>query len=319
MSQQSIFNPKYVISELRENAPDEEWWRDRVQQRINSPIQGEIKPREDALHILEEQWSTLIILDACRADLFESTNEAGAIGKPDITQSVGSSTPEWLQRTFGSSHGDIVYVSGNPMVTRHKSSSFHSLIEAWKGGYDPEESVVRPEAVTEAALDAREQFPNKRLIVHYMQPHYPFVGHSELNYADYEFEDVGLDSAKESQGSVGSVWTALERGMVDKESVWEGYKDNLRVVIPEVKKLISKIDDDLIITSDHGNSLGERSWPIPLRTYGHPDNLRLSSLIDVPLIQIDGVSRNIKDDGTNPVNHDSEKLRDRLADLGYLQ
>jgi len=319
MRPQSIYNPRYVMSELRENASNFDWWRDRIQQRINSPIQGKVKQRKRALHLLEEQWDTLIILDACRADLFESISETATIGECDTVQSVASSTPEWLQRTFGSSHGDIVYVTGNQMVTRHRPDSFHSLIETWKEGYDSEESVVRPETVTKAALDARERFPDKRLIVHYMQPHYPFIGHPELNYADYEFEDVGLESANDSKESIGSVWEALDRGIVDRESVWEGYKENLRVVIPEVQKLVSNINDELIVTSDHGNSLGKRSWPVPLRTYGHPNNLRLSSLIDVPIVRVDGEPREVQDDGTNPVERESAELRDQLADLGYLE
>lgn len=318
MRDESILSPSYVLSELYTNGGSADWWRDRIQQRINSPCQAQVRKREHAVQLLDEPWSTLIVLDACRVDLFRDVEEAKSFGELETVRSVASSTPEWLKRTFGSSHGDTVYVAGNPMVTRHKSGSFHDLLEPWRHGYDPEESVIKPEAVTDAALDAHQRFPDKRLIVHYMQPHYPFIGHPELNYANYDFDDVGLDSTDRSQGSVSSVWEALRRGMVDKKSVWEGYRDNLRAVIPEVQKLVSNIDDQTIITSDHGNVLGERSWPVPLPTYGHPDNLRLSPLIDVPLVRIDGEIRSATDDGTNSVEQESTNLHDRLADLGYV-
>jgi hypothetical protein len=41
--------------------------------------------------------------------------------------------------------------------------------------WDDETGTVRAETRTNAALEAAERFPHKRLVVHYMQPHYPFV------------------------------------------------------------------------------------------------------------------------------------------------
>jgi hypothetical protein len=54
------------------------------------------------------------------------------------------------------------------MVSNVVPGAFHSLVEAWRDGWDPTTGIIRPDAVTAAALEARETFPEKRIIVHYM-------------------------------------------------------------------------------------------------------------------------------------------------------
>jgi hypothetical protein len=152
-----------------------------------------------------------------------------------------------------------------------------------------------------------------------MQPHYPFLDRAKLNYADYQFEDLGMNRRNRDSMEFGNVWKALKAGAVDKDDVWEGYKHNLEIVLTEVDKVADYVDERVVITSDHGNALGERSWPVPLSAYGHPKNQRLSSLIRVPWAVINGPERTvIEGETTSSGETTDEEVQDRLRNLGYV-
>jgi hypothetical protein len=320
MRDEFTFSPSYIFSEIKNNGSDWEWWRGRIQQRINAPVQHKVRPRSDAINVLDEDWDTLVVIDACRADLFEDVASSARFDAYDAVRSNASSTPEWLQQTFGDSHGDIVYVAGNPMTTRHRPDAFHELIEAWRDGYDPDTSVIDPETVTEAGLTAREEFPQKRLIVHYMQPHYPFIDRPDLNYANFDFDSAEFKKGGRSEHeAIHHVWDALRASLVDADAVWEGYRHTLEVVMEEVDELIDSIDDRIVLTSDHGNMLGGRAWPVPLRTYGHPNNQRLTPLIRVPWGIVTGERREITTDAVSSASRaDTAELNEQLKHLGYV-
>lgn len=310
----------YAVTELADHYNDRRWWRDRVHQRVNGPVQREIRPRADGIDVLGAEWDTLVVLDACRADLFDDVVGDFNLGFDErmTVTSRASATPEWLAHTFGASHGDIVYVAGNPMVTRHRPNAFHQLVEVWRDAYDEETSIVDPGAVTKAALDAREANPHKRLVIHYMQPHYPFVDRPDLNYAEYHFEDIGLGSARDGR-SANDIWDALRQGLVASDVVWEGYAHTLSVALAEVEQLLDTFDDRVVVTSDHGNALGERTWPVPIRAFGHPQNQRLDPLIHVPWAVRYGKRRRVTDDGVSSASEAAgEEVRSRLSNLGYV-
>lgn len=310
---------EHAVSEIRTNWRRKDWWQGRIEQRLNSPVQSRIKPPSSELSILNREWSTLVVVDACREDLFKEIKYPISFDEIQSATSIASATPEWLKRTFGNSHGEIVYVAGNPMVSRHCPGKFHDLIEIWQDAYDPNTAIIDPQQVTEAAIEAHRKYNNKRIIVHYMQPHYPFIDRPELNYADYKFEDLGMERRKNQLTEFGNVWNALKAGAVKRDDVWEGYKHNLQVVLAEVSRVASHVDERMVVTSDHGNALGERSWPVPLRTFGHPENQRLSSLVRVPWAVLDGPKRSIVEEETTSsgVTTD-EEVQDRLRNLGYV-
>jgi hypothetical protein len=321
------FDLQYAITELKENYDSREWWRSRLEQRVNAPIQQQFRPRSNAINVLREDWDTLVVLDACRADLFERVISESSLdlGFSDRTSvySNASKTPEWLHQTFDESHGDIVYVAGNPQVTRHRPNAFHKLFETWRDAYDPDTCTISPETITDTAIKARSDFPDKRLIVHYMQPHYPFIDRPSLNYADYgyDFSDLGMETNRNNNhDDITKVWDALAAGLVTEEDVWEGYSHNLEVVLSEVETVLDAIDDRIIVTSDHGNMFGGHQWPVPLRTYGHPPNLRLMGLVRVPWVVVDGDRRTITDDGVHSSSSaTNEEIRAQLTDLGYAE
>jgi hypothetical protein len=316
----------YAARELAANADDPEWWHARLAYRINGPIQRRVADAfRPGIDVLDTDWDVLIVLDGCRVDLFEEVVGVGAdrSGPYDEYQRVrsrASQTGEWLRTTFPATYGDTVYLAGNPMVSMVKPDVFHHLTESWHDGVDPDLNTIAAPQITDDALNAREQHPQKRLVVHYMQPHYPFVGFPDLHFSAFEvFHEVGVELAGDDRAH--SVWDALGKGLVEREEVWRGYQANLRYVLEEVERLVDAFADErVVVTSDHGNLLGERLWPVPVREYGHPPGFRMSGLVDVPWAVLGGEDRPEITTGTvqSVSAADQEHIDKQLAALGYV-
>lgn len=227
---------------------------------------------ENTGSIFEEEWDNLIILDACRHDLFEEVN-----GETPSRISKGSSTKDFIRENFSSGdYSDIVYITANPhlhkpmfkeLTGRDPDDIFHSIFRVYEDKWDEEEGTVLPESVVKDALTADKLFPDKRKIIHFMQPHNPFIG--------YEIDSrnsFGVLEEKEKD----DVWTLAEKNSLTKKEVWKAYKDNLSEVMGSVKTLSNKLSGKTVVTSDHGNLVGEKGL------YGHPDGSDAKPLKIVP-------------------------------------
>lgn len=106
------------------------------------------------------------------------------------------------------------------------------------------------------------------------------------------------------------------------EAVTDAYKTNLELVLPYVKQLVAKLDGLTVVTSDHGNLLGERLSPIPVRGYGHPWYIRHDALVKVPWLTVESETRRTIKPG-EPIGRFGESesnnvVKDRLRSLGYM-
>lgn len=307
---------RYVYRELAANYDDSWWWRKRIAARILKPIHARYPGYDDGVYVMQEDWDTLIVLDACRADLFEQVVGEEQFDEYQRMTSLGSATAEWTKRNFADGEfGDTVYVASNPHTSKFAGDSFHELVEVWRDAFDEEERTVMPDAITEAAIDSHERHPDKRLVVHYMQPHRPFVEADDLQFEGWHpkwhYNPKEMDSIRHP-------FHALEAGLVDRESVWEAYADNLSLVIDDALSVADHVDGRTVLTSDHGNMLGERPFPVPVRMYAHPRGIRAPELVEVPWAVLDGKRREVVDEGANAAApSDQEELGDRLAALGY--
>ena len=270
--------------------------------------------------VFDKDWDTLVVLDACRYDMFESTSRLDGTLSSRISKA--SSTVEWLQANVdGRDLSDTVYVTANPQIERNRDSwdiNLHETINVWLDeGWDDETGTVRAETMTKAALDAVDRFPHKRLIVHYMQPHYPFV------QAKTDFDKDHLRQMDDdSDGPTGeNVWNQKFMGDVDisRDDLWSIYVRNLEYALEHVAELLEAISGKTVVTSDHGNYVGERASPIPIRQYGHPRGLYDDPMVRVPwLVYEDGSRRDIRTgDADSTDNIDSSIVAERLEDLGY--
>ena len=118
------------------------------------------------LDVTQKDWDNLILLDACRYDFFKTCIEEVDIeGDLQPVISAGSQSWEFMNNTFeNETFHDTVYVTANPHVDLLSNETFfktYPLLEEWN---DDAETVL-PEDVANAAYDAHNENPNKKLIV----------------------------------------------------------------------------------------------------------------------------------------------------------
>lgn len=287
----------------------------RLSQLIYSPPQPPVA-------IMAEDWDNLILLDGCRYDLYETVHTFD--GEPDYRISPASATPEFLKANFAeSAHHDTVYVTANPMYRRLPlGEAFHAVIDVWDDHWTDGLNTVRPSKMVEVTTRAHEQYPDKRLLVHFMQPHYPFIG----DLADELGDHAGIELAyRQVTGGPAArdaptVWERLERGEVSRELVWAAYRENLELTLPHVESLLDRLLGKTVVTSDHGNLLGERPFPFAARLYGHPNGVHCDELCKVPWQEFEGLGRKevISEPPAERQAEETPQVTERLADLGYV-
>lgn len=304
-----------MIGKLKElkKISDPTWRRRRIQTRINRPIQRKLF--EPTRLAPESDWDTLVILDACPADLFESVVGTTQWDTYETARSGAGNTYQWLKEHWKDDYADTVYVSGNPMVSRHVPGQFHDLIEPWRDAITDGDSTPSAEPVTKTALDVHREYPHKRVVVHYMQPHYPFIRDTDLQFTNFEATD---EWQVEGDPRASDVWEALRKGIVSEPRVRDGYRRNLEYVIEEVETLLSGIDGKVVVGSDHGNLFGTYTFPIPIKEYGHSCGLPQPSLSTVPWATREGDRREIiAEDIRSESGAQSREIESHLEALGY--
>ena len=269
------------------------------------------------IDIFDKDWDNMIILDACRYDMFKRQHDLP--GQLESKISRGASTPEFLYANFhGNNLLDTVYVTSNPHLYRSRESydiNLHAVHNIWQeDGWDEEYGTVLPQTTTEHGKDAAEKYPNKRLIIHFMQPHYPFLTDSN------EFYDLS-QAISDTQSP--DFWQELMRKNIDipSEDIWRAYRENLGYVLKSVHELLEILNGKTVVTSDHGNMIGERARPFPIKEWGHPPGIYTDELVTVPWLVIECGERReitVEEPKSNSENIDEKTVEDRLEDLGYV-
>jgi len=230
-------------------------------------------------------WDNLIVLDACRFDVFHKFNDIP--GRLSKIISAGTHTSDWVTKNFsGRDMKDVVYTSASPFGSYyylHKaigSIPFYKIVEVWKDGWSEELNTVHPSAVNEASLDSLVYYPQKRHLIHYLQPHHPFIGNAKI-------AGKGLSAARDRilgqklTRTNPHVWDMLRENIVSTDQVWRAYIANLRLVLNYVKRLLPNLAGKTCITSDHGNSFGRFNL-----FYGHTSEIYLPELLEVPWLEV---------------------------------
>jgi hypothetical protein len=310
-------NVRYALRRIAEKWDDPSWRRYQILDQFVSRIHPLIY-RDGGIFVVEEDWDSLIVLDACRADLFEEVADVDGFDEYRRVTSNASNTTPWTRKNFaGQAFGDIVYVTSNPVTSKVAPDAFHELREVWVDHYDPDTYSILPEPVVEETLAANEDHGDKRLVAHFMQPHMPFVTRPDLIFrTHWRPGDVDGPDAEPPN----NIWHALELGEVTREEVWAGYRENLEYVLDDAIELANALPGRTVIMSDHGNMLGERTIP-PIRVYGHPPGLRCPELVEVPWAVVDSGDRpDIVDEGANSSTEmGSQVIEQRLHNLGYVE
>lgn len=225
-------------------------------------------PPEETVDLMERDWDFLLVLDACRYDIFKELNTVD--GELEKVNSAATSTPQWLRRNFEGEHENVIYVSGNPYTSSiaqegyfDASEHFFHVEDVWDSGWDEDLRTVPPWSINEALLELKEKHPDKRFIAHYMQPHEPFIGDTKL--PEKPLEDF-LD----------------RKGMWHHEDIREAYMDNLELVLEHIEELVEELDGKVVVTADHGE-LFPGEYPF---LWNHPKDVFVPELYEVLWLEV---------------------------------
>lgn len=250
----------------------------------------------------ERDWDNLIILDACRYDLFAEENTIK--GDLEKRHSMASNTREFFQRELTETYPGTVYLTANPNLHPDDEQRFHRVVRLWETDWDEDLNTAPPDQVAETALETASEYPNKRLVVHFVQPHRPFIG------------DTGRRLSEQYDQQ--TLWQQLNDGTIsiDGTTLWNAYRENLRLALPHVERLVTEFEGKTVVTSDHGNAFGEYG------VYGHPARCHIPPLVTVPWLTTPFDTRKTVTDGElghEAATVDSDAVSKRLADLGYVE
>ncbi len=273
--------------------------------------------RKSGRHVFEEDWDVLLILDACRYDDFIEMSELP--GETEAIRSRGSDSAEWYDENVnGTDLFDTVCVSANPF-TEDYVDRFHWCDLLYHDDFwDDELCTVPPDVVAERVQRAIHRYPNKRILGHFMQPHFPAIGSMRNDLpvsgnppgdAPPDWSHIGIQTCL--RGRVNGVTEVKAR---------QGYRENLKIVLDVVSSLLEDIQCKTVVTADHGELFGELLYPLPCRGILHPKHIRVGPLIEVPWHTPPYSSRREiqsekPDDDVRTVNE--AIVKDRLTALGY--
>lgn len=281
--------------------------------------------------VFDHDWDVLVLLDTCRPDaLKEVSPEYDFLSDIDSVWSIGGSSLEWMSHTFDRRNLEDIrhtgYVSGNAWAGRiiidrtlpeHQLNAtyartgwdiageedFALLDRAWEyeatGVHGPSDGYPPPRHITDRAIDLCRGDPPKRLILHYNQPHSPFLAQSFIEEREaYDYEKAPFKYIQ-SGGN--------------PERVWSAYLNELRFVLDDIELLIENLDSDsIVISADHGEAFGE------FGIYGHRTGSIHPSIRQVPWVETSGTDENTYSPDPSYLDKRKNSIDDTLSALGYL-
>lgn len=221
-------------------------------------------------------------------------------------------------------------MTANPQVIKYVSerqdSPFHatvSLLDQWNSKIQ----TIHPSDVYEAALRIDSKYPNKRLIVHFLQPHAPFIGPTANQIRRRTGKTIGgLDPGRSyTKMPSQSIETTSYRGMLRSENITiddvrAAYRETLAITTNYILNLVGNLDGKTAISSDHGELLGDRLHPGGVQRWEHPRGVRAPELCLVPWIECPYDERKEirSEPAENSIEIDQEVVDERLRSLGYV-
>jgi hypothetical protein len=275
---------------------------------------------------LESDWDYCLILDACRYDVFSEVYDEYVDGTLEKRKSNGSSTPEWAFRTLDGDL-DIAYFSSNPFINSlgiplnelkwgascdyewSADDNLAEVVDVWKEGWDDDLGTVPPDSMAQSFYDHQDIVEQcDRTVLHYMQPHAPFLGRGEGGKLTTIREGIKKQGESDDDGSVLSAVgdkvrpkiesvlegssLAMKAGLMleldktqilsdgTRETAMEYHEENLRIALESIVDLLDDLDGDVVITSDHGEAFGEQGvWEHHIETHIPP-------LVEVPWLDV---------------------------------
>lgn len=239
-----------------------------------------MKLLQNTAYLTANAWTERILDDRLAPDNryseMEILNRLRRFGDWDLVQSddVGRIEKIWK------------YVSEDEKITQ-----YHDPNGLMPGG-------APPRYVTDRAISVAREFEYDRLILHYMQPHAPYVAnslHEERDLHHYEKEPFSY---------------LRETGKRDE--VWNAYIDELRFVLDDIELLLCNINaETVVISADHGEAFGEYS------SYNHHTGSLHPKVRVVPWVVTSATDTGSYSPQVEPEEQRNISVDESLRALGY--
>lgn len=225
--------------------------------------------------------------------------------------------PDWYDYSYISANP---FVNSKGIKISECNKSFNSIwkakdhfkliVDSWLLDWDEQLKAIHPKAVVNRAL----KYPCDKIIVHLMQPHAPYLSCKEEITRKLDEKHFGQIASKTRT----KIWMKLPlrvlkllsgflsflpfklkcffMSLIGEETyfckialkggtkkIQEYYEDNLRTALQCIKLLVQNQNGKVIVTSDHGEALGESG------RWGHNYDDDHSILRTVPWLEIDSV------------------------------
>lgn len=368
-------NPRYYLNTVRKGIGDPlaaVHFGKRVLMNVPYSLKYESYRRShdiplqyDLVHeFVNREEFVLIILDSCRYDYFSEEYSDFFSGDLDKVWSAANRTPKWVPNLWDQDY-DLTYISRmswpttksayrNRRITFDPFETFQQVIRVSGDGGTIHKT---PTSTTDVALQHFKQTETIKTVVHYSQPHRPYIGDHKIlpwkvdigeveqvlgktreNGAPARLEgmdgplfgeelvdlDVSPDEFDQMEKTRYEVQERIDDGLLSHEELQIAYRDNLRAVLQEVKRLTSYIDCPVVISADHGEHLGEHLDEIPM--YLHPNRTH-PVLREVPWFTVAADSKGSRDLDEVPNNPSlltganreppEEEVLEHLRYMGY--
>lgn len=304
-----------------------------------SPLRGQVvfftSRYPIGTNVLDLDWDVLIILDTCRVDALQFVaEEYYFLDEIEEIWSVGGHSGEWMAHTFDRQQMEVLsntaYLSANPhtksvlennMTAEDKqikrlsrygewdfvsTSEFGRIEHIWKYEITEEESPYNqidgytpPRSVTDRGIAVSRNYDFDRIILHYLQPHRPYLTDAIENCRDlYDYE-------KEP-------WEYM-RKTGDRETVFKSYLNELRFVLDDVEKLLNNLDAEKVaISADHGEAFGEYN------VYEHHAGSLHPFIRYVPWVTTNATDSHSYTPRLDPTTTSERSAEELLKHLGYM-
>jgi len=236
-------------------------------------------------------WQYLIILDACRYDVFADICRERGWHAPLKVDTRCHCTAWWYRKYWSRQDTDVHLISASP-VPFHKDMGwdawrkFKSAIWADPAGQAvktlPElsgihfaaqmfdDSIFEP-VITLSIFEAVKQ-PGEQYLIHLMPPHLPFLG--QQGRALMERLDLRVDSSRD-------IYAGIQK--YGREGNWDEvracYKENIGYALEVLAEFWDLFTDGkTVITSDHAELTGDDSSTEGGGIYHHSHNIKLHDL-----------------------------------------
>jgi hypothetical protein len=283
-----------------------------IKLEVQKPVVHEINKRRGT-NIYDRKWDVLVLLDCARIDMVEAIQQKYEfLATVNNHYTPGTSSAEWMETTFTEKYreqmAETVHVTANPNSAHHLSEDdFLHLEEVWKDGWDPELETISAREVTDRAIALYRKLTPNRMIVHYMQPHPPFIPRSDIKAVSVK--KPGMEKEKMN------VEELHTKGGMTSNQLWDAHMENLEYVMEDVELLRSSIQaNKFVISADHGQAFGEGG------VWGHPRSTNADVVRYVPWCETTAENSSNYNSGSDFQKDRSDSaasIEEKLEYLGY--